>query len=508
MNITGATKVSTPSTVFPYGAPSPAVVTPINQDGDEANLYPPVPPALLPVVIGDSGTQRYGGFFREEYSSDWSDNARRVQIVEEMRRGDGTVAQGLKAVKAPMLAAEYEVECGSDDPKDQEIEEWVRQNVFNMDISWKNFLRQALTYLEFGYSVFEQCYKVGPDGKIWLKKLAPRIQDSILKWKLDDGSRGVVQLLRTDEAVNYSVQIPIRKCLVLTNDMEGDDITGIPLIRAAYKHYYIKNNLYQIAAISAERYGVGVPSITLPPGAGDAEKRAAEGIVANLRSNQESHIIKPSKEWEIEIITPKGSQGSSQDIKSQIDHHDRMILQSMLCGFLNLGSTDTGSFALSKDQHSFFLTFVQDRVAYFVEEFNSQVIKPLVDLNFGKRLVYPKLVFTNLGELDKAAMATWLKTLSDAQMIKIDAKMTEWVHNNFQLPPLTEEDMANMEIDEINDQLGDIDPPPEGEMDDQALQVDDSNPEGNPEGADDEDDGGDVDPADAMEVDKDKAPTT
>lgn len=62
------------------------------------SLFPPVEKSVLPQIIGDSGTMRYGGFFLEEYNNQWSDQFGRVDLVEEMRRSDATVSQLLKAI--------------------------------------------------------------------------------------------------------------------------------------------------------------------------------------------------------------------------------------------------------------------------------------------------------------------------------------------------------------------------------------------------------------------------
>ncbi len=158
-----------------FGKPNPGNVPTVGQgpagNNAEQFLNPPLQPELVMATIGDPGNQRYGGFFMEDYDPDWSDNELRVQLVEQMRRGDARVAQLLKAVKAPMLACDFDIECASDDPKDQKIVDFIKQNLFEMpDRSWKDFFRQSLTDIDFGYSVFEQCYEMR-NGKIMLKDL-------------------------------------------------------------------------------------------------------------------------------------------------------------------------------------------------------------------------------------------------------------------------------------------------------------------------------------------------
>lgn len=433
--------------------PLPAITPAIGRD-----LAPPLEPSILPIVIGDSGTQRYGGYFSEEFNNKWRDETR-VDTVEEMRRTDSTVEEGLIALKAPILSADWDVICESEDPKDKEITDWSKKVIFNMDRTWKDFLREALTYFDFGFSVFEKCYAVGPDGRIWLTDLAPRIQRSIQRWQLSNRTRGIIQYVRTDEAQTTQVQIPIEKLLVLTNNKEGDDLTGRSVLRPAYRHYFAKDLLYRIANISAERYGVGVPVVTTPEGSGPEDQSKAYEMGRQIRANEQSVIVLPSEKWKISILVPQGGAAGSVNIKEMIDHHDRMILSSMLAAFLNLGSTDAGSFALSKDQHGFLLTHVEDKASYFTEQFNKQVLEPLVKLNFGEREYYPKLNFTNIGDSDLKIMSEWLVNLKNSGMINPDLKLKQWTRINFGLPVFTDDEMAAMEVKEIEEEVSGLETP-------------------------------------------------
>ena len=240
--------------------------------------------------------------------------------------------------------------------------------------------------------------------------------------------------------------------------MEGDDVTGIPILRYAYKHWQIKNTLYTIAGISAERFGVGIPVMTLPEGSSEQDFTAAQSLVQNVRSNEESGIVLPSDKWKLDILIPKGRSSSGEDIKDQIEHHDLMILHAGLAAFLNLGTTDTGSFALSSDARGFFLTYVQDRMAYLAEQITAQVINRLLELNNMKPSKPIKLTFSNLGDKDKAATGQWITALANAGLIKIDSKMMEWIAKFFGMPELTDDDKDMMDLQEMQDNLPE--PPP------------------------------------------------
>lgn len=405
-------------------------------------------------IFGDSGTQRYSGYFQEEFNQKWRDEAR-VDTVEEMRRADGTVKAILQALKAPILATEWFIEA-----EDEKMKEFIEDNLFNLKggisqerRSWRDFLREALAYLDFGHYVFELIYEIR-EGKIFLKDLAPRIPRSIQDWKLSDGSFGITQNIRTDDDVRFTAEIPGEKLLVLTNDKEGDDVTGQSILRPSYIHWKMKNVLYRISAIAAERYGVGIPVIWMPAGVGQTDKDDAKEMVQQIRSNEKAFIAftGSDEDWKIKILTPEGNPQGAQ-IDTLITHHDQMMLRSILAGFLGLGADSTGSFALSKDQSSFFLKHVEDKAHYVAEQITDQVIGRLVRLNFGDKAEVPRLRFTPLGDLDFAELSEVLDKLLNAGLIEPSPKIKEWTHKTFKLPELTEEEIDAMEEAKEEDEL-------------------------------------------------------
>lgn len=418
-------------------------------------------------VMGNSGTKEYAGYFMEEYNTAWRDD-QRITNVEEMRRGDGAVRAGLRAIKSPLLATKWTINTKDDTPRGEEIRAFVDKNLLlGMDRSWKKFLREALAYLDFGFYCFELIWEKR-DGKVWLKDLAPRIPSSIEKWTIGNGERGITQLILNDKAKQTSAEIPMWKLLVLTNDMEGDDITGQSILRAPFKHWNMKQTLYKIQGIAAERYGVGVPVITLGEGAGEDEKAAAEDWGSSLRSNEKGYVVLFNDTWKVEILTPTGNpQGEA--IISAIDHHDHAILHALLVSFLMLGSgSGGGSYALSTNLITFFFKCVEDMGNYFTEEMNKQVIKQMVDLNFGKQEIYPELKFTPLGDMDTVEMSNTLKTLADAGLIHVDADLIKYVHDTFKLPEIPQETLDQMKEDELTREADLLDPESDQQQDPNA----------------------------------------
>lgn len=388
-------------------------------------------------VFGDSGTQRYSGYINEEQNADWRD-ASRIDTVEEMRRGDGAIQAVLKAIKAPILSADFTIWSADETPKGEEIRANVEKNVMGMQRQFKEFLRESLGFFDFGHYVFEIIYGIDSDGMICLKDLAPRIPRSIMKWKMQSSNcPGITQLISTDDNPKTLAEIPMEKLFVLTNDQEGDDLTGRSVLRSAYIHWKHKRLLYIISGISADRYGVGVPVMKLPEGYSDAEKAAAEELLKNLRSNERSYLVLPPK-FEVDILTPQGSNNVTQNMQVMMDHHNKMITLSVLAQFLLLGSDGVGSYALSGDLSSFFLRHVEDRVHYWRNAFNTQVIRRFVDLNYGPQKIYPEIRNTPISERNMKEYSETLKNLVDSGLLDIDTDLKQELRSSFKLPKLTD----------------------------------------------------------------------
>jgi hypothetical protein len=153
-----------------------------------------------------------------------------------------------------------------------------------------------------------------------------------------------------------------------------------------------------------------------------------------------------------------------------IQHHNQMMMMSVLATFLQLGTGDTGSFALSADQSSFFLDSLGDYATYFCEQMFKQVIKRLVDLNFGKQEIYPILDFIPLGNINFVQFSQAIGNLVNAQAVKIDSKMIQWIHRMFKMPEISKETLEIMQEQEAEKELSALEqkttddmPMPEGE---------------------------------------------
>jgi phage gp29-like protein len=361
--------------------------------------------------LGGAGTSYFSGSLAEnEYNSELR-GLKGITIYEKMRRSDARVKFALLICELPIRAVEWSVEPASDDEQDVEIADALQENLFNMSITWDSFLHHAAgLMLAFGFSVFEKVWEI-KDGRVQYRKFAPRLPQTLYQWDLDDngGLKGIVQF--TQKGNRYEqIPIPAEKLLVFTNEKEGSNFEGVSVLRTAYKHWYYKDNLYRIDGIAAERHAVGVPVFTTP---GNAKQTTLDEIdkIGQRMYAQEQQYVRLGEGYGVDI---KGLVGTIRDIMPSIQHHNRAIAESVLADFIDLGSADKGSWALSKDKSSLFLMSLNAVATNISDTINTYAIPQWVDYNYSGINKYPKLKAGSFETRDMVAYADAVSKLLTA----------------------------------------------------------------------------------------------
>jgi phage gp29-like protein len=397
---------------------------------------------------GASWTKILWGFISEEYNPDLT-GTNWLKKYDEMRKSDAQIFATLLAMELPIRSTLWNIEPGQTEAADGEyittdedyiIANFIEKCLFEkMEITWDDFIRQALTMTAFWFSLFEKVFKFDGD-KIVLKKLAQRLPWSVFKWETADGLPGVQQVLSTQTPNGTSTpSIPAEKLVRFTFRQEGDNYEGTSVLRSAYKHWYIKDTLYKLDAVKHERQSVWIPVLKIPKGATAADKMEAENIMENLRSTEQTYVILPGDDWHFEFADLKA--GSQSKMEESIAHHNREISKNILAQFLELWAGSGGSYALSEDQSDLFLISLAAIARQIAETLNRDLIKQLVDLNFTlwENQTYPKLKFNKLGDVDYAKLSSSLSTLAGAGIIQPDKDLEDHVRTVFDLPKRLEE---------------------------------------------------------------------
>ena len=223
---------------------------------DEAPLSTQAPPKVngsRPPTrpIGASGTRNFGGFIQpEELNREWVGQAL-YRTVDRMVRTDPVVRAALSMVMLPIAEAEWTVEAASADPEDAVVAEFVRRALLE-HLDWRKVVWQAIP-ARYGHAVLEETYEPAdwalsvpqPDGEqddlptrtYWVPAAyQPRLGRTIWRWMVDSTGRleSIIQQRLDPMTGQYSeVEIPTSQLVVIVNEQEGDDYTGVSVQRSA-----------------------------------------------------------------------------------------------------------------------------------------------------------------------------------------------------------------------------------------------------------------------------------
>jgi hypothetical protein len=396
--------------------------------------------------IGAIGTQIYGGYITgEEFNAELRESAA-IDTYDKMYRTDAQIKSTVLLMTLPIRAAAWDVEPASQDESDIEIADEVRRQLFNNDnFTFDVFLRNLLYYLIYGFYVFEKVWEV-KDGVYQINNLAPRKPKTITRWIQDATGRldAVEQSCLFPNGAWNTVLIPNNKLLIFTNEQEGNNWRGMSIFRAVYKNWKMKDTEIRIDAIRHERFGIGIPLVTLPENQKEGDLAAAQEACETFRAHEKGYVIKPN-DFGFEILDMKAQ--STTDIISSIKYHDTEITSNILAQFLSLGKTETGSRALGGDLQNTFYCALQSVAKYITDVLNGgiegrRLVKDIVDYNFGNVEKYPKVTCSKISSIDYGALATTLRTLTDGGIVKPSFALEKWISKEMNLPEPEEQEEA------------------------------------------------------------------
>jgi hypothetical protein len=381
--------------------------------------------------LGTANPSPFNSWLRRDYNADMMGH-QGLRNFDKMRRSDGTIRSTLRLVKTPVLAARWYMEPASESTRDKNAADFVWKNLTEwMTMDWQQFLMETLLCLDYGYYMFEKVFDYGEAvtddpiarGKIVWRKLAPRHPMDALSWYYDaNGGPNGVRMYDPDN--NDYIDIPIEKLVVFTYDKEAGNMEGMSLLRSAWRNWFYKDQLYKIDSIQKERHGMGVPIIILPMGYTNTDKKLADELGRNVRTNERAHIVLPPL-WQFAFAELKGQ---PVDALASAEHHDAMMEKNVLASFMG-AKTNTKP----EDQMLFLKAtrFVADEIVTCI---NRYAIPQLVDYNW-LRVGRPKLTVRRIGEhADWRTLSFAIRNFIGAGVIRPDDRLEENIREEMDLP--------------------------------------------------------------------------
>jgi len=304
-------------------------------------------------------------------------------------------------------------------PKDATEEEKktteIVESMFkDMDQPFEDFLEEAMTFTQYGWSVVEKVYRkrtkssgsMYDDGLIGIRKLALRSQESIEKFIFDDTGNEVIavkqnlsglsdpynQFLKRKELI---VTIPRSKFMLFNLGRNRSNPYGTSPLRDAYLPWRYLQAIEELEATSVVKDINGLPVLRIPAQymAADASQDQKliyenfKNIMRNLQQGAQSSMILPSTMdsesrsalFQIELLSQDGKKNFSlTDIKN---YYSTQIYTALGADILILGNTQSSSFSLGTLKNTQASNVAEGFLKRIVQVINEDLIKQIYSLN-------------------------------------------------------------------------------------------------------------------------------
>ena len=383
-------------------------IDPLHGTGD-------VPDAPPTEQLGARGLSIWGGYVKEEYLTALQPWTREVRVYLEMR--DDIVVGGLlDAIKTPLLKATVSVEPCSDDAADVEAAEWLQENLDKMDRqTLRSHITDLLEILDFGFALSEIVLEKREDGRLWIKNLDVRGQETLRRWILDPEEKdkvvGFQQGMFRGSFMGEVTTIPMSKMLHATFRSRKGNPQGRALLRSIYRPWRFAKNLENFEGIGVERDVGGMPVLELPAEKlTDAEITEVKKNLAAMKADEASYVIIPQGAT-LTAYSGGSRRGASREI---IRDYHKLIQMRFFAQFLSLGMETVGSQALVQGSQDFFMLALQSLQEEIVEVWNQQLVPYLFGFNEFSVTELPKIVWAQPGHEDIAALVQAYSTAKAA----------------------------------------------------------------------------------------------
>jgi hypothetical protein len=402
-------------------------------------------------------------------------------LLEEMAREDATVATCVGALLFVLLAVTWRVDPADDSPAAADLAEFLDGVLFqDMSHTWVDFLGDVFTMIRHGFSVFEPVWKrrLGRhpddpardskfnDGRIGLRKLAPRSQLTIYEWQFDDagGVRGVTQRPVAGEAI----PIPIERLVVFRTARDGGNPEGVSLLVPVRRPWAEKRHIASLEVTGIDKDLTGTPIIRAPRSVVEARSnpeadparaavnlaklQGAERLLQGLKGGKVSGLLLSSEpylddaarptatpQWSYDQVGTAGTR--TIDPQKASDARKADMMTAFFAQFLLLGSSNRGgNRALSEDQSSFFVQSAGYLLGRAMETINNPLVARVWELNGLPEELRPTVAHDRVTPHDLQVLGAYLQSTGAAGIPWNDPDAINYVRRLIGVAELPEDD--------------------------------------------------------------------
>jgi hypothetical protein len=298
-------------------------------------------------------------------------------------------------------------------------------------VSWSDHLRLALLCLPFGFSAFEMLAEMR-DSQARLVELSERLPGTVQEFHTDKVGRltGISQDWLPGHK-RGGPQIKADRLVLYTREREGAAYWGNSILRPAFPAWFLSREMVKVHATANRRFGMGVPVVRALPGVSETPGQAAAAAqMAQAARVGESGGAALPPGYVMELI---GLSGGTPDTLGFLRYLDQAMARQALAGFIDLGTTETGSRALAGEFIDLFLLAITSEALAVADVVTRQAAARVVAWNFGEDEPVPLVQVSDVGSKHDIT-AEALNLLLQSGALSADPGLEAQVRRMYRLP--------------------------------------------------------------------------
>lgn len=427
--------------------------------------------------MGTTGTPMSGGYvFTREKNASLAGHAR-YETYSDIMANVSIVAAGLRFFLGLAARPTWKIEPAKDQGDTSSdaakaAAEFVDSILNGMDTSMTRIVRRSGMYRFYGFGIHEWTAKRRDDGLIGIESIEVRPCHTIDRWDVDDngGVKGVYQ----SNWQGADLYIPRRKFIYLLDDTLTDSPEGLGLFRHMAEPVNRLREYERLEGQGYERDLRGIPVGRAPYA--EIQAKVREGVLTDQQGKEmtaalESFIRLQAKDTTTGLMLDSSiirGEGENQEVLSSTPKWDMDLLSAsggsfaeiakaiercrydlaMILGTENLliGSTDSGSRALSDDKSRNLYLQANSTVQDIAQSFRVDLISAIWALNGLPAPLMPSITPEDVSFQSVEMVAKTLRDMAAAGAV------------------LSEDDPV---IQDVRDMMGVSGAPDRGETDDE-----------------------------------------
>lgn len=428
--------------------------------------------------IGYLGLNTSNGAVVEETRRElrWPEAARTFRLMSQ----DATVNAALSLNEMMVQRVDWVVDKGENPSAEMKRKaKFIEECMNDMEHSWYSMIGEIVSAFRYGFCVMEKVYRPRlyakgskyNDGKIGIKKIPVRAQDTLVEWIWSDDGRdllGVKQdLARVSGGSRFvnlmsvdstTINIPRSKFMLFRVGTSRDNPEGESPLKACYIAWRYRTQIEEYEAVGISRDMNGMPTLYIPPrylsqDATPAEKEVREyyeRVMRNIHMNEQAGLILPqafdpeSKQplFKFELMGTTGSK--MYDTDTIIRRYDNKILMVLFADMLKLGQDQAGSYALAGEKTNIMSMAIEAKLKMIQEELNNDLVRQLLQLN-GEDITkdVPVIRYSNIADTDLAEFAKAIQQIFAVNAIEFDRPMANRIREVLKVPKKPEDEPIN-----------------------------------------------------------------